>query len=85
MKAILEQVSLEAVSSVEPLRVAAVQPVHSLRQSWFVHRQREVEVIRHEAVGQAAPRGGVDSQSEQYEEALTVDRVEEDVGLAVPA
>jgi hypothetical protein len=55
MKAILEQVSLEAVSSVEQLRVAAVQPVHSLRQSWFVHRQREVEVIRHEAVGQAAP------------------------------
>jgi hypothetical protein len=54
---LLEQVSLDFMSPVEPLRVHRVQPVHSGRQRGLGQVEQDVVVVRHQAVRGTGPEG----------------------------
>src|SRR6266550_236058 len=55
MEAAEEGVTLVAVSPVEPLRVAAVEPLHPDRKCRLRRRDEQVVVVPHQAIGSNEP------------------------------
>jgi hypothetical protein len=82
---VLEEMALETLAPVKPLRVAAVQPVHSRRKCRFLHLEREMEMVGHEAIREALPLLASNREGQQREEPPTAVLVDKDVCGAVAA
>jgi hypothetical protein len=65
VEAALEQVSLVAVPSVEPLRVASVEVLHADRDVRVRRRDEHVVVVRHQAIRVAPPTEPDDDVAEE--------------------
>jgi hypothetical protein len=81
-EAVPEQVGVAVVSTVEPVRITAVERVHHRRELAVTSFDYEVVVVRHQAVRQA---GGVRPRDSALETSEEVDpvRVEREDGLSV--
>src|SRR6266516_119189 len=75
--------TLVAVAQVEPLRVRAVEELHPLRDVRLGGLDHQVEVVRHQAVGVAAPLETLDHGRENLQKAPVVRLVAKDLLPAI--
>ena len=80
-----EQMPDSRMATVEPLGVHAVELPHSSREVRADRLDEHVVVIAHQAVGEHEPAVSLGNPSQQLEEALPVDIVDEDQPPFVPA
>ncbi len=74
----LKEMTIEAVTPVEPLRVGAVQALEAAREVGVARFQDEMVVIRHQAIAVTKPTELVRYVSEHREESTAVEVLEED-------
>jgi len=82
MEATVENMTFVPVASVEPLRIATIQPVHSRGQVGVGCPQDDVVVIRHQAVRETAPPPRLAQLSDEGQEEPAISVVAKDVRTA---
>jgi hypothetical protein len=75
----LEEVSDPAVPTVELLRIAPVQPVHSPRKLGEIGLDDEMEVVRHQTCGVKRPFEALERYGQEREEGAPVEIVVRDL------
>jgi hypothetical protein len=78
MESSLEQMPVKPVSSVESLRVAAVQSLHSSREIGSGRLHNEMKVVWHQTVGVTGPPSPRDDLSEEGEKGAPIAVILED-------
>jgi ferredoxin len=73
------------MSFVESLCVAAMQCLHARAEVFVRGLEKQMDVIRHEAIRQAQPPLPPDDLPEDYQVGVTVDVVEVDVAAVIAA
>lgn len=75
VKPLLEEVTAPPVARVERLRVSSVERVHAAGHRLALAEKDQMEVVRHQAVGQQTPAGNGRREAQEANEALTVEGV----------
>jgi len=76
--AAVEEMALALVAAVEVSGVEPLEPLHAPVEVGLRRLDEQVEVVPHEAVGQALPRAALDDVADAVEEPDPIARVEED-------
>jgi len=76
--AAVEEMALALVAAVEAPGVEPLEPLHAPVEVGLRRLDEQVEVVPHEAVGQALPRAALDDVADAVEEPDPIARVEED-------
>jgi len=80
-----EEVSGALVSPVEALGVAAVERAHTSRNVWVRRLDQEMEVVSHQAIGEALPIEPHNRAAEPAEEGQAIVRIGEDWDTGISA
>ncbi|HYS52376.1 MAG TPA: hypothetical protein VER58_01265 [Thermoanaerobaculia bacterium] len=85
MEATLKEMTNPSESAVEVLRITAIEPLHSTRESFGGQLNHQMKVIRHQRICSEDPVESIDTLAEEFEEMMAVPTVAKDFASLIAA